>query len=136
MHAVERNRRLCALALGYEVRGAPDYGIRAEPSSAHWLPARPYLVLLHATSHPRKLWPEGRWVALGNPLTQSGFDLVLPWGSEEEHARAERLASRLPGAVVAPKLDLADLAGVIARASAVVGLDTGLTHLAAALGVP
>ena len=136
LHAVERNRRLAGLALGYEVTGAPDYGIRCEPSTAPWLPREPYAVLLHATSHPRKLWPEPNWVALGTRLAGAGFSLVLPWGKDEEHARAHLLANRLPSACVAPAIDLTQLAAVLAGASAAVGVDTGLTHLAAALGVP
>lgn len=136
LHAVERNRRLCALALGYTVQGDPDYGIRTAPSAAAWLPPRPYVVLLHATSHPRKLWPEECWIELGAQLTRSGFSLVLPWGGSEEQQRAQRLAARLPVACVAPRLELTELAAVIAGAHGVVGVDTGLTHLTAAFGIP
>ncbi|MCC6533995.1 MAG: lipopolysaccharide heptosyltransferase I [Burkholderiales bacterium] len=135
-HAIERNRRLCALALGYTLRGAPDYGLRSPLSRPSWLPHGFYAVLLHATSHPRKLWPEERWSQLGAELQQSGLALVLPWGSLAEHARAKRLAQCLPGALVPDKLDLEALAAVIAASAATIGVDTGLTHLAAALGVP
>lgn len=136
MHAVERNRRLAGMALGYEPEGEPDYGIRCAPSDAPWLPKEPYVVLLHATSHPRKQWPEDHWVALGRQLSERGRSLVLPWGSDEERGRAERLAQRLAAAVVAPAMDLGEVARVLAGAAAVVGVDTGLMHLAAALGVP
>ena len=44
--------------------------------------------------------------------------------------------SSLPTALLAPKLALADCAGLLANAAAVVGVDTGLTHLAAALECP
>jgi heptosyltransferase-1 len=135
-HAVARNRKLTALALGYEPQGEPDYGIGCAPSRAPWLPPTPYTVLLHATSHPRKLWSEQSWIALGSELSARGHGLVLPWGSEGEQARAQRLAAELPCACVAPALSLAELAAVLAGASAAVGVDTGLTHLAAALGIP
>lgn len=136
VHAVERNRRLCAAALGYRVEGPPLYGIRADPLDASWLPRQRYAVLLHATSHPSKLWPEREWTELGARLGASGCVALFPWGSEEEHERAQRLAAALPGAVVLPRLGLDQIAGVIAGSVAVVGVDTGLTHLAAALGVP
>jgi len=135
-HAVERNRRLCAAALGYRVHGPPVYGIRADRLDEAWLPATSYVVLLHATSHPSKLWPESDWVALGSRLAASGYAALLPWGSAEECERAQRLAAALPVAVVLPRLGLAQLAGVMAGSAAVVGVDTGLTHLAAAVGVP
>ncbi len=136
MHAVERNRRLAALALGYEVAGEADYGISLPPLAAAWVPQAPYVVLLHGTSHPRKLWPEDLWVVLGTRLAQAGCGAVLVWGSDEERVRATRLAERITAARVAPQLAIRDVAQVMAGARAVIGVDTGLTHLAAALAVP
>jgi heptosyltransferase-1 len=94
--------------------------------------------LLHATSHPRKLWWEESWVELGRQAHAAGFVLVLPWGVESERERSVRLAHRLPraAAVVPPRLELSELARVLAASAGVLGVDTGLTHLAAALGVP
>jgi heptosyltransferase-1 len=135
-HAVERNRRLCALALGYRVEGPPVYGILANRLDAPSLPRGQYVVLLHATSHPSKLWAEREWIALGSRLAACGCVALFPWGSADEHERAQRLAAALPGAVVLPRLGLDQLACVMAGSVAVVGVDTGLTHLAAALGVP
>ena len=61
---------------------------------------------------------------------------VLPWGDEAERERAERLARSLGRAVVAPRLSITEAAGLIGHAGAVIGLDTGLMHLAAALRTP
>lgn len=135
-HAVERNRMLCGQALGYPVVGAPVYGIAAGPVTADWLPQRPYVVLLHATSHPSKLWPERNWIELGARLAAAGYAALIPWGTDDEHARARRIAGELPDAVVPQRLGLDVLAGAIGAASAAIGVDTGLVHLAAALGVP
>lgn len=135
LHAVERNRRLAALALGYEPPAALDYGI-ADCAPAHPAARQPYCVLLHATSRADKLWPEPSWVQLGGALAQQGYALILPWGDAAEHARAERLARAVPGAVVPPAQGIAAVAGMLAGAHAIVGVDTGLTHLAAALGRP
>lgn len=136
-HAVARNRDLAAQALGYQPAPAVDYGLRKPLSPGSWQPAgADYALLMHATSAERKLWPESRWIALGSSLAACGITVVLPWGSESELQRSERLAERISGAMVPPRLDLDPLAALIAGAAAVIGTDTGLTHLAGALGVP
>ena len=135
LHAVVRNRRLAAMALGYELPAALDYGITL-PSGAGPIELRPYCVLLHATSRADKLWPEPAWERLGGELARQGYTLMLPWGDAAERARSERIAHALPQAVVPPALSILGVAGLLAKAHAVIGVDTGLTHLAAALGRP
>ncbi len=136
-HAVVRNRQLAAAALGYALDDLPlDYGIAAPPLAAPWLPAEPYAVLLTATSRADKEWPEGDWLALGKALNDAGLACVLPGGSESERSRASRLVASLGQAVAAPALNLTDLAGLLTGARVVIGVDTGLVHLAAALGRP
>jgi heptosyltransferase-1 len=136
LHAVERNRQLAGQALGYTPQGAPDYGIRAPALNLPWLPPEPYTVLLHATSREEKLWDEANWIALGKRLGQMGMRVVLPWGSAEEQARSERLRAAIPGAICPPAIGLNEAAALLGGARATVGVDTGLSHLAAALGVP
>jgi len=136
MHAVERNRTLAAQALGYAVPVSVDYGVRLPAAKFVWLPQGRYAVLAHGTSARAKLWPVVRWVELGARLRERGMRSVLPWGSTDERLRAEEIARAIPDAVVAPGLSLADAAAVLAGAGAVIGVDTGLAHLAAALTVP
>ena len=95
----------------------------------------PYGILLHATARPEKEWPEPNWVALGRALNARGT-LLLPWGSDAERLRSERIAAGLADARVPERRPLDAMARLIAGASFVVGVDTGLLHLAAALGVP
>lgn len=136
LHAVVRNRQLAGAALGYRVDDAVDYGIAAVAQDFDWLPEKPYLVLLTATSRDDKLWPDAHWVELGGKLAALGLQAVLPAGSPLERERASRLAAAIPGAVAAPPLRIDTLASLLAGAQAVVGVDTGLTHLAVALTVP
>jgi heptosyltransferase-1 len=94
------------------------------------------MVFLHATSRAAKMWPEANWRALIGAFARAGFAMLLPWGSADERARSERLGAGEAAARIPPRQPLDALAGVIARAELVVGVDTGLVHLAAALGTP
>ncbi|HEV3010828.1 MAG TPA: lipopolysaccharide heptosyltransferase I [Burkholderiales bacterium] len=127
LHAVERNRLLTSQALGYAQKNAADYGLRVPAAEKSG-----YVVLLTMTSRTDKLWPDARWIELGRGLRAPA---ILPWGSEAERARAERISAAI-GGTVPPRRDLEGLARLFVAARSVVGLDTGLTHLAAALGVP
>lgn len=134
-HAVAQTRLLAASALGYVVDGPIDYGIRV-PSPPAFAPEGRYAVLLHSTSRASKLWADDDWIALGQRFESAGVRSVLPWGNATERARAERLAGEIAQALVAPRMSLTEAAGLLGRANVVVGLDTGLTHLAAATRAP
>jgi heptosyltransferase-1 len=137
MHAVERNRRLVAQVFGYSIDAvAPDYGLAAPEAPPEWAPSGPYIVMLHAASHRQKQWPEAYWVELGQELARRGYASVLPSGTDDERAAARRIALDVPDSVVAPPSKLPELAALLAHSWAVVGVDTGLTHLAVALGRP
>ena len=132
LHAVARNRILSGLALGYTPQGAPDFGLdRARLATS----GAPYAVLLHATARTEKEWKQENWIALGHALDHA-IELVLPWGTPSERARSEAIAATLPRARVPERAPLDEVARLIAGAQFVVGVDTGLLHLAAALGVP
>lgn len=133
LHAVERNRRLGAQAAGYTFEPATDYGIAVSPAPT---PAVAQAMLLTATSRDDKLWPQERWIALGQTLHERGVACWLPAGSEIERQRAQQLAQAIPGARVLPPSGLTELARHLAAARMVIGVDTGLVHLAAALGRP
>jgi heptosyltransferase-1 len=136
-HAVARNRQLAALALQYPLPAtAPDYGIKAPAVTLPMTLPSSYVVALHATSRDEKLWPMDNWIALGCELFVEGLPLLLPWGNEKERLRANSIAEQVPGAVVLPRLSLKELASILSGARGVIGVDTGLVHLAVALGVP
>jgi heptosyltransferase-1 len=133
-HKVERYRAVAARALGY-VSGALDYGLNAPPRP-DGIPFSPYCVLLHSTARAAKLWRDVDWIEVGRHLAARGLVCVLPWGEGDERLRAERLATAIPRAWVPAHMPLADACGLIGHAKLVIGVDTGLMHVAAALRVP
>jgi heptosyltransferase-1 len=135
LHFLTRCRRLAAAALGFAIDAQPRWNLRP-PVDAAAVPPAPYAMILHGTSRDDKLWPEANWRALLDAIGRAGLACVLPWGSDTERARSERLARRFAHAVVPPWLSLPEAASRLARASLAVGVDTGFTHLGAALGTP
>lgn len=137
-HAVERLRDLLAKSLGYSkpsCRG--DYAIRSAFVSKN-TQNEPYLVFIHSTTQEAKHWPELHWRNLIEQITKGGapIKIKLPWGTEPEYQRACRLAEGFSQVEVLPHCDLQAIAHILASAQAVVSVDTGLSHLAAALGKP
>jgi heptosyltransferase-1 len=129
-------RALVARVLGYEPEGPADYGLESPPYPPLWAPRGRYAVLLHAASRPDKQWPDENWVDLARRLAQHGYATVFPGGTEAERIAAARLALLVPGSMAAPPMDLWVAATLLAHAQLVVGVDTGLTHLAVALDRP
>jgi len=139
VHVVERTRRLVAGALGHAVQGAPAVAWRVpalRSDDAEW--ADPNAVLLvHATAKPNKELAPDAWAALGRALVARGRRVLLPWGTEPERGRAASIAARIgEGAAVLPRLALDRLCAVIDASAGSIGVDTGVTHLAATLGRP
>ena len=136
-HAVLRARQVAAAALGYTVEGRADFDLRApDASGGAWLPQQPYAVFFHGTARAAKRWDNGCWVRIGHNLQARGLPVLLPWGSDEERQAAQQLAAQLPNARLLPKLSMMDAVLLAQRAALAIGVDTGLTHIAAAFGRP
>jgi len=139
VHAVDRCRTLVAAMLHQTVDGPPVYGLRAahpfEPGE------QPLAVFVHGSSRDDKLWPVEHWVQLGRRLIDAGWRIALPHADEVELARAEVIASKLqfdkmPRVEVWPSLALDRVLDRLAGAQAVIGVDSGLSHVAVALDLP
>jgi len=134
-HAVARGRLVVAAALGHAVDTPPDFGLAPpDPARPAWMPPGDYAVFFHGTARDAKKWATAHWIALGQALAP--LTILLPWGSPSEQQEAEALAAALPNARVLPKLSLMDAVALARRAALAIGVDTGLTHIAAAAGTP
>jgi len=139
LHAVERNRMLAALALGYAIpTDAADYGIDLKKlPRPEFIPEGEYVFVLHGTARANKRWPEANWQEFIARMLERGLKIVVAWGSDEERAVSRSFAVENEAIIVPPtRLDVMESAQVIVNAKAVIGVDTGFSHLAAALGVP
>jgi len=150
--AVIRQRKLAGLTFGYQYAGQPDFGLQAfarEVAEAreaeagggegrlHHLEAdKGYAVIMPSASRDDKLWPEEDWRAVFRRLHEAGCTLKLLAGNEQEAQRARLLVAGAEGAEVMPRMSLTEVARLLAGSRLMVGLDSGLTHLSAALGRP
>ena len=136
-HGVLRGRLVAAAALGYSVDHPADFSLRAPqlPPPA-WLPQQPYAAFFHATARPSKQWAPERWIQVASLLASRGMPVLLPWGSEAEKQAAQQLAAQMPNARVLPKLPMMEAVLLAQRAALAIGVDTGLTHIAAAYNRP
>ncbi len=136
-HAVERTRELFAKSLGYvKPQSQGDYAIAQHFLSERDADAGQYAVFLHATTRDDKHWPEAKWRELIGLFNHAEIRIKLPWGAPHEEARAKRLAEGFDYVDVLPRMSLGDVARILAGAKFVVSVDTGLSHLTAALDRP
>ncbi|HCL68745.1 MAG TPA: lipopolysaccharide heptosyltransferase I [Gammaproteobacteria bacterium] len=130
-HAILRTRELFAKSLGYSVPDtAPDASIDLGRPQA--LADR--LVLVTQTSRQSKCWISDRWRAVIEDATPQFSEIILPVGSEMDYELVSDMTDGLPVRIL-NQASLDDVAFEISGARAVVSVDTGLAHVADALGI-
>jgi heptosyltransferase-1 len=137
-HAINRLRQLFSYALQYPLPETPpcyDIDKSRLPRISMALPKN-YLVFVPNASWPAKCWPEASWSLLLEKTAQEGLPIFIPWGNAEEKKRAMRICANKQHVTVLPHLSLSEIASLFSQASAAVCVDTGLSHLAAALETP
>lgn len=143
-HAVTRSRELCAQALHYCLPDKLVFGLVAQaeqsPLAGKDLAPVPGLhgvvALVHGTSRADKQWPLAHWRELAQRLNDAGFGVGLPHGSPTEQQTAHDIAQGLAHAQVWPVLPLDALTDALATCCGVIGVDSGLSHMAVALNLP
>ena len=132
-HGAARLRRLMAFAVGSNPNGPLCFGINKPSATAHVR----YAVLQPNASKAEKHWPNDHWAGLGHALIERNLQVLLPSGNEQERAAMKELTERIgPGATLAPAQSIAAWVSTLGAAELVVSTDTGLGHIAAALGTP
>jgi len=131
VHAIRRYRLLAARALGYSIEQVPP--------RVDWRFAAPSRVgrevlLAHGTTRLDNEWPEPDWADIGRRLVAAGFRVVLPHVGEREALRVQWLGAAIgAGVELLPQMGLDALVRRMAACAGVIGVDSGLSHLAVAL---
>jgi heptosyltransferase-1 len=135
-HAVLRGRLVAAAAGGYEVDSAASFGLNVPEGNTSWMPQQPYVVFFHATAGAAKKWARAHWTELAQKLQATQMPILLPWGNAEEKAEAEAMAAGMANATVLPRLSMQEAIILAKSAALAIGVDTGLSHIAAAYETP
>ena len=141
IHAVARARQFAAKALDYDIDGleiAPNYGIEVPESQLMRGQKAPKVVaFIHGTSRQDKTWMLQNWVELGQRLVTNGYQAALVHGSGNELETSLAIAAQLRGnCIVWPLLSLDALTQQLATCQGAIGVDSGVSHIAVALGLP
>ena len=147
-HAVDRSRIVMSSALNWPL-------LDRQLNQAHFFPKayvtqlassditqlqrafrKPYILCFHSTAREAKRWSNANWITLGKALSSKGYQMVFPWGNASEKKISAQLASQIEGAIVPDVFSIQEAFSIIASAALTIGVDTGLTHLAAVLGRP
>jgi len=138
VHAITFLRTLLSRTLNYPVpETSPNYGIDKTKLMVPNIPLpSSYLIFVPIASFPSKLWPEKSWRTLIDLGKDLNLQILIPSGNETEKQRAEALAKDRFFVTALPKLTLSEIGYLILNAKAVVSVDTGLSHIAAALDTP
>ena len=145
-HAVDRSRAVASAGLGTEVPHRDEWPPQFYPpsliESLRQLPnplgldKESYVMCFHATARLAKSWSNDNWIAIAQELSKRGLFVIFPWGNSKEKLISEQLAKEVPNAIVPKAFSIQDAFVINSQAKLVIGVDTGLTHLAAVLGVP
>jgi heptosyltransferase-1 len=142
-HAIDRSRWVMCSALDWSLlersdspRFYPHKFVTSIPKSSIEGLNTPYVLCFHSTAREAKRWSHSNWVALGKELSARGFQMVFPWGSASERVVSESLVEAIPDAFVPAAFSIEEAFSVITGAALTIGVDTGLTHLAAVLDKP
>ena len=135
-HAVLRGRLVAATACGYAVNTPASFGLDKLNLNPEWMPQGHYIVFFHGTAGASKKWARSNWISTARDLQIKDWPILLPWGNAEEKQEAEAMAEHMHQAIVLPKLTMQEAIVLAQRAALVIGVDTGLTHIAAAYETP
>lgn len=142
-HAIDRSRYVTCSALDWPLIGHeanvdfyPQSYIESFRNDALEEFKKPYVIFFHSTAREAKRWSNGSWSDVGRHLSKMGYQVILPWGNATERTVSDELAANIPNAIVPQRFSIKEAFSIIANSELVIGVDTGLTHLSAALRKP
>jgi heptosyltransferase I len=146
IHAIARTRLLVAKMLGYESRTdvwqAPPAVAFTSLPKIDTNTAGKKMMFTHGTTRADNEWSFRSWLLLAGQLVASGYEIALPEASDYERSFCDRLKERLialaPDARISilPRMNLSQLLDEMSTCTCVIGVDSGLSHMAVALGLP
>ncbi len=96
----------------------------------------PFVVLHPGTGNPAKAWLLERWVTVAQYLNKQGFDVVLTGQSSEEQHVAAQICAKTPARNLVGALPWANWLPLLGAAKLVIGVDSVVGHVCAALNKP
>lgn len=134
-HALDRSRELVEAALDTRTDTPPVFGL-AQAGATNAAGSRT-VALIHGSSRDDKLWPEANWVELGRRLVEQGWRVALPRAGQAEGKRARAIAAAIGAECeVWPAQGLDGIIDRLAATEGAIGVDSGPSHIAVALGLP
>ncbi len=139
-HAIDRLRQLFAGVFEYSISSDMlDYSLSLPRVDSHSSSAQQQdkaIMLFHGTTWATKHLPRQFWRDIAELACDDGYTIKLAWGNDAERQRANWIAEVRPQITVLERSSLSELAHTIAGVKGAIAVDTGLGHMAAALGVP
>lgn len=144
-HAIDRSRYLLSSALNIPLIDRSS-SVKFYPNSfmAHLMNVnepplefkKPYVLCFHATAREAKKWINDNWVYVGKYVLEKGLIPIYPWGNQAEKNTSHAIVDQLAGGLVPKAYSVKEYFQIISQAALTIGVDTGLTHLAAVLRRP
>lgn len=96
----------------------------------------PVVALVPTGGYPSKKWPRTHWQAVVRDPRLDGLRFLVFWGNESEYHDAQAIAASGAHVRVAPPGSLREAAALMDRCAALLGNDSGPSHVGTALGLP
>jgi len=133
LHAIDRNRLLVAKVLGYSINlDTPGFSLNIKPINE----IKNQILFVTGTSNDKKKWSLTKWVELAKIFETENTKIQLIWGNMKEYEDCLAIYDKTTNTTILPKKSIDKLAEEISFSKLVIGVDSGITHLASALGIP
>lgn len=131
-HMMERCRMLAAHSMSYSIPSRRNFGLNL---SREKIKNEKLAVILCSSAQTQKLWSVKNWISVCKHLKKSGIHCQFTWGNHMDRVICEQIQEKSGGTIL-PKMEIDKISELLKTAKFVIGLDTGIIHLAAAIETP